>query len=673
MKKIFNIIFTVIAAAAVLSCGPDVEIPEEPNKPNQPVDPTPGPEDPQDPGFGGDVTFTATIESISDGTQPLWKKGDVISVYDGTSTVKATNTADDGAVGTFPATIKKGTESVFALAPSNDGVQLSSTGVLLDIPVEQSISSPIPAYRVAKSKNNVLYFRNIVAVLNLSVGIDGVTSVVIKADDAAKIAGTMAVDYSGESPAVAASSSQIVVKGSFQKGEKYPVILAPAKLTKCSVEAYVGDSVVAQADLDGQTLNPGTVLEMPSMAPKNPIYRITNMWVWGGTGNSEYDFTKVFDILTLPDFFNNEDGRGISAIKDNYLVFNSDGTFRNWAGEDGRNWWFVYSGSKNPETHIDLDLSGFYDQLPRSTATYVNEDGVITFTRPDGTTVNADLLPAGTYSMPDTNPEKTITITHEALRFNITGGKSDVWTDIIYNDYWKIAGNPRQLFMEIEKMPDSFTVPAASQTTDADFEYVAPTYNFDIASLPGVWKLYGKNIIDGNDKDKSCGIWVNGGSGDTPDFVSPIKKDWCWNTGSIEKEIDNTLTVSVTKASNNEVSGTIKWGGGSDGEFWDCIWKKTGEDLSKYFSPLPKNIETSFTVDLQTMDLTIGESLKPRFLLPGVQTFTAGKRWEIPNNCFGLCFHIMDKQPLNDSDKYTDVDRFVNAPLDYVIIFEKQQ
>jgi hypothetical protein len=675
MKKIFNIIFTVIAAVAVLSCGPDVEIPEEPNKPNQPVDPTPGPEDPQDPGFGGDVTFTATIESISDGTQPLWKKGDVISVYDGASTVKATNTADDGAVGTFPATIKKGTESVFALAPSNDGVQLSSTGVLLDIPVEQSISSPIPAYRVAKSKNNVLYFRNIVAILNLSVGIDGVTSVVIKADDAAKIAGTMAVDYSGESPAVAASSSQIVVKGTFQKGEKYPVILAPANLTKCSVEAYVGDSVVAQADLDGQTLNPGTVLEMPSMAPKNSIYRITNMWVWGGTGNSEWDFTKVFDILTLPDFFNNENGRGITAIKDNYLVFNSDGTFRNWAGEDGRNWWFVYSGSKNPETHIDLDLSGFYDKLPRSTATYVNEDGVITFTRPDGTTVNADLLPAGTYSLPDTNPEKTITITHEALRFNITGGKSDVWTDIIYNDYWKIAGNPRQLFMEIEKMPDSFTVPAASQTTDADFKFDAPVYDFDINSLPGTWNVYGGN-------SKPFGIWVNGGSGSTAAFVSPIEKSWCWND-SIYKESDNTLAISGISINGTTVSGTIEWGAGENGVYWDCIWQMKnsagepsdahfGEDLSKYFSPIPKGA-SNVTVDLSTGEGKIGTDIDFKFVTAGMRSFTQGKLLEIPDQCFALAFHIMDPIPEITAERYTDVDRFVNAPLDYVIIFEKQQ
>ena len=114
MKKLINIIFAVMASCAVLSCGSDVEIPEKPDTPVTPEKPE-KPEEPEDPGFGGDVTFTATIESLSDGSQPSWKKGESISIFDGTSTVKSANTEADGPVAKFPATIKKGTESVFAL------------------------------------------------------------------------------------------------------------------------------------------------------------------------------------------------------------------------------------------------------------------------------------------------------------------------------------------------------------------------------------------------------------------------------------------------------------------------------------------------------------------------------------------------------------------------------
>ncbi len=665
MKKLINIIFAVMASCAVLSCGSDVEIPEKPDTPVTPEKPE-KPEEPEDPGFGGDVTFTATIESLSDGSQPSWKKGESISIFDGASTVKSANTEADGPVAKFPATIKKGTEGVFALYPANDGVQLSATGVLLDVPVEQSTAEAVPAYRVAKGKSDLLYFRNLVAVLNLSVEFDGVTSVVIQADDAAKIAGTISVDYSGESPVVAASSNKIEVKGEFKKGEVYPVVLAPATLTSCSVDAYVGDKVIAQIDLSGQTLKPGTVMDMPSMKPANPIYKISHMWIWGGTGNSEWDFTRVFDLFTMPELFNKEDGRGIEALKDNYLVFNSDGTFRNWAGADGRNWWFVYNGEKNPESGVDLDLSGFYDKLPRSTATYTKEGNTITFTNPDGTTVQAELVPAGDYVMPDTNPEKTVTITSEALRFNISGGR-EVWEDVIYTDYWKVAGYPRQLFVEIEKMPDSFTVPAESQTTDADFKFEPPVYEFDLSTLPGTWNVYGSNKAP-------FGIWVNGGSGSDPAFVSPIDKAWCWND-SIYKESDNTLTIAMTGATATSITGTINWEAGEDGAFWDCIWNRAdshlGEDLSKYFSPIPKGV-SNVTVDLATGEGKINGEKDFIFLKSGISVFTCGKKLEVPSGCFALAFHNMDAIPVIEADHYQDVDRFVNAPLDYVIIFEKK-
>lgn len=678
MKKIFNIIFTVMAALAVLSCGSEVEIPEEPNNPNQPEQPS-QPEEPEDPGFGGDVTFTATIESLSDGTQPTWKKGESISIFDGTSTVKSTNTENDGAVAKFPATIKKGTESIFALYPANDGVQLNSTGVLLDIPVEQSTVSPVPTYRVAKGKSDLLYFRNLVAVLNLSVGFDGVTSVVIKADDAAKIAGTLSVDYSGESPVVAASSSQIEIKGSFQKDVVYPVILAPATLTKCSVDAYVGDKVIAQIDLSGQTLKPGTVMDMPSMKPANPIYKITHMWVWGGT-LPEWNCTAVLDLFTKAEQFNKEDGRGINAIKDNYLVFNSDGTFRNWAGVDGRNWWFVYDGQYNSESRTDVDIKQFYDVIPRSTGTYTkDENSIITFTMPDGSTTTATLVPAGNYEMPQTTENggsaKIVTITSQALMFEIKGGRDDISGDgggLIYTDYWRIAGHPRALFMELEQMPDSFTVPAEAQTTDADFKFDPPVYEFDINTLPGTWNVYGGNSAP-------FGIWVNGGSGSDPAFISPIDKAWCWND-SVYKESDNTLTIALTGFTATTVSGTINWGAGEDGAYWDCIWNRLngvasdshfGEDLSKYFSHIPKGV-SNVTVDLQTGAGKIGTDIDFTFLTAGVRMFSCGKALEIPSGCFALAFHNMDPIDVIESDHYTDLDRFVNAPLDYVIMFEKK-
>ena len=673
MKKAINIIFTVLATLAVLNCGGTVEVPEIPEeKPEKPDPGTGGGE--EDEGFGGDVTFTATIESLSDGSQPTWKKGESISIYDGESVKTAANTENDGPVGKFPVTIKKKTEAVFALYPAVEGIQPTATSVNLEIPAVQNVGTAVPNYRVAKGKSDLLYFRNLLANVQFTIGMENVTSVLFKAAGDVKVAGSINVDYSGENPVVSSSVSSVELKGSFKKGDTYQITLAPAILTGFTVEIYNGDKILGHVDGAQTTLAAGSTLNLSEIKEDNPVYQITHMWLFGGT-MPEWSCTAVFDMFTKADQFNKEDGRGLNALKDNYLVFNSDGTFRNWAGEDGRNWWFVYDGAYNAEGGVDVDLKQFYDVLPRSTATYtIDSENKVVFTLPDGTTRNATLVPAGNYLMPQTTENggagQYITITDQALLFEISGGRDVYNDDIIYKDYWRICAHPRALFIEIKKVDEGFVIPEAACTTDADFEYVAPTYNFDWATLPGVWNLYGENRFGTPDTDKSYGLWVNGGSGTDPALISPINKSWCWND-SIGSEIDNTLTISVTGMSGSGVTGTIKWEGGPDGAFWDCVWKSTGADLSNYFSPLPKG-QSTFQVDLTTQEIVIGDNLKPRFLLPGVQTFTCNKRLEIPSNCFGLCFHIMDAVPVNESAHWTDADRFVNAPLDYVMIFQKK-
>ena len=160
-----------------------------------------------------------------------------------------------------------------------------------------------------------------------------------------------------------------------------------------------------------------------------------------------------------------------------------------------------------------------------------------------------------------------------------------------------------------------------------------------------------------------------GGSGSDPAFVSPIDKSWCWN--NVKKETDNGLTIKGTSFSATEVKGTTNWWSGNDGEFWDYIWKKTGEDLSRFYNKIPKG-EKEFTLDTNSMTVTLGNGEQAVLLPPGTHSFVYGKTLEIPTGCFGLAFHLMDPISVT-ADHYTDVDRFVNAPLEYVIIFEKEE
>ena len=419
-------------------------------------------------------------------------------------------------------------------------------------------------------------------------------------------------------------------------------------------------------------------VEVTPAAAQPTVFRIVHMWLWGGTG-PQYGSSSVFDLFTKSECFNNADGRGILALKDNYYELRPDGTFVNYAGEDGRNWWFVYSGDKNPENHQDLDLRKFYDVLPLAQGQYAIDGANVTFTRPDNTTSQATFVGPGTYDMPNTNPTKSVTIENMALLFPITGGV-DLWdgsgAQIMYTDYHKIAGNPRRLYIEMEQMPAGFVIPEASKTTDADFEF-APA--FSLTDLIGKWNVYAGNNETNN------GLWVLGGSVESvPNFVSPIGKSYNWDD-SIWRESDNGLTINATSMTATEVRGTTNWWSGADGQFWNYTWKFKkdgmpqyepyyGTDLSEFYDQIPKG-ENEFVLDIATLTVSWGNGHQARVLPPGTHSFTGGKTKEVPAGCFALDFHLKDP-PVHLTDnqfQYKDIDRFMFAPLEYIIIFEKTE
>ena len=649
MKK--ALILLVPALALLASCGDAIEIPDVSGSGNVPVI------DPDVP-LSGNVVFTATIEDLPDGSQAVWAQGESILLSDGASVQTLTNRAAAGQVAEFPGRVTEGKTAFVAVYPAAEGVSIDGTTVSFEIPTTQSAAGP--AFKVAKASGTQLYFRSLVSEVRFSVGYEGVTRIRFQTSGG-KIAGKVTVDYSGSDPLVTAAEDFVEVTGPFEAGKTYSFTALPGRMDGYTVVAYTGEKATAHVSGGAVELKKGLPVELPAFAQDIPTYHITNLWVCGGTG-PEYGGAGVIDILTKPDYFNDEDGRGITALLDNYYQLRPDGTFVNYAGEDGRNWWFVYSGSVNPVNGKDIDLRKFYDVLPLSEGTYAVDGNTVTFTKADGTTTQALFVGPGTYEVPGAGG-KSVTITRQALAFTITGGKDD-WNNI-YSDYDRIAARPRALFIELEQLPDGFVVPEASRTADADFKYeppVDPGSVFDWASLPGSWNVFGGN-------SSPFGIFVLGGSGDDPAFVSPIDKSWDWDD-SIWKESDNGFVIAVTSMEGTIVKGTTNWWAGDDGGFWNYTWKSTGEDLSWFYDMIPKG-KHEFTLDMATLKVTLGNGQEARFLIPGTHEFVYGKTFEVREGCFALAFHLMDPIPAT-SQRWTDVDRFVNAPLEYVIMFEKQ-
>ena len=649
MKK--ALILLVPALALLASCGDAIEIPEVSGTGNTPTDVNP------DTPLSGDVVFTATAEDLSDGSHAFFTEGETIFLSDGSSVQTLVNRKADGREGEFLGKVTPGKTQFISVYPGSEGATIDGTNVSFEIPTTQT--GRFLPFRVAKATGNVLYFKSLIAIVEFSVSFDGATKVRFETTGD-PITGAVTVDYSGEQPVAKATENFVEVTGDFQAGRTYTFGVLAGSIDSYTVTVYAGDAAKAHTGGGAVELKPGVFTKLSAFEADIPTYRITNMWVCGGTG-PEYGGAGVIDILTKANYWNDEDGRGITALKDNYYQLKPDGTFVNYAGADARNWWFVYSGSVNPVNHKDIDLRKFYDVLPLSEGKYSLDGSTVTFTKADGTTTQATFVGPGTYEVPGTN--KSVTIQRQALAFTITGGKDD-W-DNIYKDYDKIAARPRALFIEMEQMPDGFVVPAESQTFDADFKYeppVDPGSVFDWASLPGRWNVYGGNSAP-------FGLWVLGGSGDDPAFVSPIDKSWDWDD-SIWRESDNGLVIKVSSFGATSATGTTNWWAGNDGKFWNYTWKKTGEDLSRFYNKLPKG-EKEFSVDFATLTVTFGNGEQAKFLAPGTHEFVYGKTREIPEGCFGLWFHLMDPIPAT-AQRWTDVDRFVNAPLEYVIIFEKE-
>ena len=571
---------------------------------------------------------------------------------------------------------------IVSVYPYQASTSISLDEVLtLTLPAEQSYAPSSFGLgantAVSVTSDGFLLFKNVCGYLKISLYGEGVSvsSITLTGNKGEKIAGTASVTMPlGGLPSVELASDAttsitltcaepVALGATAAESVDFWFVVPPVTFSEgftVSVTHAGGvfeKSTEKSVAITRNHLSSMAPVEIGAAAPQSNVFRITHMWLWGGTGG-QYGGTKVLDLLTLPDYFNKEDGRGVTALSDNYYELRPDGTFVNYAGEDGRNWWFVYSGSKNPENGKDLDLRKFYDVLPLAQGQYAIDGATVTFTKPDNTTTQATFVAPGTYDMPDTSPLKSVTIGTQALMFTISGGVESWDQSIMYTDYHAIAGNPKVLFVEMEQMPAGFVVPEASKTTDADFEYKP---DFSLADLPGKWNVYGGNKAP-------FGIWVLGGSGSDPAFVSPIDKSWDWND-SIWWESDNGLTITATSMTATEVKGTTNWWSGADGKFWDYVWKKTGEDLSRFYDKIPKG-EKEFTLDLATMTATFGNGEQAKLLTPGTHSFAYGKSKEIPTGCFGLAFHLMDPIPAT-ADHYNDVDRFVNAPLEYLIIFEK--
>ena len=380
--------FACLASAALVlcSCGDAIEIPKM-DGPVAPVGPEEGDEDVV---FGGDVVFSASLETLPDGSQSgIWAQGATISIYDGEKVVTASNTAEDGPIGRFPARIKEKAGDIFAVAPALEGLEVASGRVKLEIPATQTTDTPAPVYKVAKSRGPVLFFRNLMTVVNISAAFEGVDRVEISAGDV-PLSGEISVDYSGEDPVLTATSTTVTLTGAMEVSKSYPVILAPVKVNSYSIVAYSGEKAVSHVQGDALTLLRGQTLTLPAMEKDPEIDWLPGTWNVYGGNSSPYGLWVLGGSGSDPAFVSPIDKNwvwndSIWRESDNELVITVTGVSGtkvsgtlNWtAGADGKFWDYIWKSTGE-------DLSRFYNKIPKGESAFTADIVNLTLTLSNG-------------------------------------------------------------------------------------------------------------------------------------------------------------------------------------------------------------------------------------------------------------------------------------------------
>lgn len=403
-------------------------------------------------------------------------------------------------------------------------------------------------------------------------------------------------------------------------------------------------------------------------------YSIKGSYVWGGTGNV-YGGAAMLTPESKDWCWNARDGYGPKAEYDDYLEFTfeeitAEGNVRgkcvHYGGVDGKHWNGIYAAKMNKEGKTDIDLRKFYRQIPLGESSWLRNysENTITFTDKNGITTVGSLLEKGEHIIGQTGSngndvkDKTFDFQFDAFQFKLQG--TDDWTNI-YSDYDKFVKKPRTFFVLIEKVasiPDEAKTEGSEGDTSIDEPEPEPEPTLDIA---GEWKVKSLNVYGGSD---------------SPAFVKPTDKSWCFS--NVGAESDNIL--KLTPSESNPLEGTADYTPGADGKYWNYIFlakfnkedNTKDVDCSKFYGWLPHG-ESKYVISVA--DMTI--SFKSGAVTYTVPVILAGdhkygeKSLNVPSGCIGLDYPCGGVKG-NSSYYYTDYDRFAVCPINYVMVFEKQ-
>ena len=281
MKK--YLFFAAIAIAALVSCQKEIAKEEVTVKP-------------------GYVQLTLTAQSDVDskaslnGKQVVWEVGEKVAVFTAASEApeEFTVTGVEGTTVKIWGAVPDGTTSFVAAYPYENAVSWDKASVVNMKVDNQSVSSPTAPISVdPKALASVAYFadatatptfKNTLALLKFSVGVDGVKKVKISADNSGALCGDVAVTVAADADPVVAGASipsiEVACDEGFTKDAVYYAAVAPGDYEGFSVRSYVDGAVKQLSTTAAGSFKRNDVIDLGDVATNaktvSMIVEVTN-------------------------------------------------------------------------------------------------------------------------------------------------------------------------------------------------------------------------------------------------------------------------------------------------------------------------------------------------------------------------------------------------------------
>lgn len=230
------------------------------------------------------MTFTAgtaqtRTELGDDGMAVNWTDDDAIAVWDGTAkqqfAIKSID-ADDASCATFSGEAQTA-ESYIAFYPYANVTGISNEAITFTLPAEQTATagtfanSLAPSWAQTTDGSSQLQFRNLCALVKFTVGEDmaGEGTFTLKGAKSESLAGslTYAIGGDGEASVGSNASTEVKLSGTFEAGETYYFVVAPATLEAGLSLFYKGSegATYRRAGASSVTFGAGTVTNLGTL------------------------------------------------------------------------------------------------------------------------------------------------------------------------------------------------------------------------------------------------------------------------------------------------------------------------------------------------------------------------------------------------------------------------